>query len=135
MREDPSGKDFGTRYLEDASKVFDHNAWDNIPWDESMEEEARRIVERQKQLALPEDRVHDLLAEPSLHWDNFYSQHSDRFFMNRNWLAKEFPELDMSLATEVSACLTEQVNSKFQVGWGFRGIVIAGLSLLHCVQI
>ena len=42
-----------------------------------------------------------MLSEPARQWDDFYSQHKEKFFMNRNWLLKEFPELDMTAYPEV----------------------------------
>ena len=37
---------FGARYLSDESKVFDHNAWDDVTWDEDQ----RKVADLNKSL-------------------------------------------------------------------------------------
>ncbi|CAJ0585668.1 unnamed protein product, partial [Mesorhabditis spiculigera] len=96
MREEPSLRPsgFGTRYLTDQEKVWEHNAWDNVEWNDEMEERAQRTVEEQRSAPVEAEAASSLLAEPAKQWDAFYSQHNNKFFMDRNWLLKEFPELD-----------------------------------------
>ncbi|KAJ3109738.1 hypothetical protein HDU96_007114 [Phlyctochytrium bullatum] len=84
---------FGGRALEDESKVYDFNAWDNVGWDEQQRLEAQSIVEKQFKNPVPEeqrqlynDQAHDF-------WDKFYSIHTNSFFKDRHWLRQEFPEL------------------------------------------
>ncbi|CAI4232806.1 unnamed protein product [Auanema sp. JU1783] len=91
----PKCNPFGTRYLDDEARVWDHNAWDNVQWSEEMEEEAKQVVERQKLVKVDDERAQQLLASPAQQWDSFYEQHVDNFFKDRNWLLKEFQELDM----------------------------------------
>lgn len=40
---------FGSRYLVDADRVFDHNAWDNVEFTEERIQEAQSVIEQQKQ--------------------------------------------------------------------------------------
>ncbi|CAJ0608489.1 unnamed protein product [Cylicocyclus nassatus] len=94
--DEPKCNPFGTRYLTDETRVWEHNAWDNVDWSEEMQEHARQVVETQKTQAVEESKAKRLLEEPAKQWDAFYSQHNTNFFKDRNWLLKEFPELDMS---------------------------------------
>ncbi|KIH46163.1 hypothetical protein ANCDUO_23786, partial [Ancylostoma duodenale] len=84
------------RYLTDETRVWEHNAWDNVDWSEEMEQHARQVVETQKTQAVGDSKAKKLLDEPAKQWDAFYSQHNNNFFKDRNWLLKEFPELDMN---------------------------------------
>ncbi|CAJ0931860.1 unnamed protein product, partial [Mesorhabditis belari] len=97
MRETPSLRPsgFGTRYLTDKEKVWDHNAWDNPEWDDEMEKNAIEVIEGQKVHPVESHSVSNLLSNPVRQWNNFYARHTNKFFMDRNWLLKEFPELDM----------------------------------------
>lgn len=84
---------FGTRYLKDESDVFQHNAWDNVKWDDSHEKKALDIIEKQKEYKVNKDIASDLVGNPSHQWDNFYKCHEDKFFKDRAWLIHEFPML------------------------------------------
>ncbi|KAK6732416.1 hypothetical protein RB195_016663 [Necator americanus] len=96
VHEEPKCNPFGTRYLTDEDRVWEHNAWDNVNWSEEMEEHARKVVEIQKTQAIDYSKAKELVNEPAKQWDAFYSQHNNNFFKDRNWLLKEFPELDMN---------------------------------------
>ncbi|PIO55702.1 hypothetical protein TELCIR_22910, partial [Teladorsagia circumcincta] len=91
----PRCNPFGTRYLTDESRVWEHNAWDNVDWSEEMKKDAHRVIETQKQQAVDASKAEELIGNPEKQWDAFYSQHNNNFFKDRRWLLKEFPELDM----------------------------------------
>uniref|UniRef100_A0A0N5C1J2 SAM_MT_RSMB_NOP domain-containing protein n=1 Tax=Strongyloides papillosus TaxID=174720 RepID=A0A0N5C1J2_STREA len=84
---------FGTRYLEDESDVFQHNAWDNVKWDDDREKEALNIIKKQKEFQVNKDIASDLVGNPSQQWDKFYNHHENKFFKDRAWLTHEFPML------------------------------------------
>ncbi|CAG8600330.1 8603_t:CDS:2, partial [Ambispora leptoticha] len=88
-----SSTTFGTRLLRNSDDVFNHNAWDNVIWDEDQEKYAQeRISKQSNRLVTPEDqeRYH---AEAAEYWNAFYQKNENRFFKDRNWLKIEFPEL------------------------------------------
>ncbi|MFH4981962.1 hypothetical protein AB6A40_008671 [Gnathostoma spinigerum] len=87
---------FGTRYLVDEDKVFEHNAWDHVEWNEGQEAEAVEKVEFQRKTPVLKDDADSLLKNAASQWDLFYSKHETKFFMDRNWLLNEFPELDIT---------------------------------------
>lgn len=88
-------KQFGTRYLSDESEVFRHNAWDNVEWKLEQEEEARNKIALQKESPVASQEIEYLLQNPAEQWDTFYRTHRSKFFMDRNWLLTEFPELNV----------------------------------------
>jgi len=91
---DDSAPKFGTRYLVDADKVFEHNAWDNVEWsEEHVEAAVAKVVEQKEHPVVNAD---EFLECPADQWEKFYNVHNRNFFMDRNWLLKEFPELDFS---------------------------------------
>ncbi|CAL2033746.1 unnamed protein product [Caenorhabditis brenneri] len=99
--EKPKCNPFGTRFLTDDAKVFEHNAWDDVEWSEEQQEEAKRIVENQKTMKVDEEKAMKLLETPADQWDAFYAHNENRFFKDRNWLLKEFPELDVNFGSNL----------------------------------
>lgn len=89
---------FGTRFLNNKKNVFEHNAWDNVVWDETQEAEARAKVQENSEVLLTPEEIEKLDQEASSQWDSFYGIHQNRFFKDRNWLFTEFPELAPHLA-------------------------------------
>ncbi|XP_014675098.1 PREDICTED: methyltransferase-like protein 2-A [Priapulus caudatus] len=93
--DDGEGKrpQFGGRLLTDPRNVFEHNAWDNVVWDEEQEEAARLQVERNSRVSISEEKIEEYERRAAHYWDAFYTVHSNRFFKDRHWLFTEFPEL------------------------------------------
>ena len=84
---------FGNRTLSDPKNVFEHNAWDNVVWDEEQEREAKQKVAEQLVDAVGPDLQYQYENEAADFWDSFYGIHQNRFFKDRHWLFTEFPEL------------------------------------------
>lgn len=99
---EPKCNPFGTRYLVDEDRVWEHNAWDNVEWSKEQFKQAEEVIEKQKESRLDQCEAKKLLNEPVKQWDAFYSQHTTNFFKDRNWLLKEFHELDMDYYEGVS---------------------------------
>uniref|UniRef100_G3SRS9 Methyltransferase 8, tRNA N3-cytidine n=1 Tax=Loxodonta africana TaxID=9785 RepID=G3SRS9_LOXAF len=84
----------GSRILTDPTKVFEHNMWDHMQWSKEEEEAARKKVEENS-------AVRVLLKEQEIHFhfsalkyrSIFYKIHKNKFFKDRNWLLREFPEI------------------------------------------
>ena len=91
---------FGNRYLTDKDKVFEHNAWDNIEWDENLLQEAKKKVENNSSKFVSEQRKEELEREAAQKWDKFCSIHDKRFFKDRKWIFTDFPELGETLLTQ-----------------------------------
>ncbi|XP_058126092.1 tRNA N(3)-methylcytidine methyltransferase Mettl2 isoform X1 [Anopheles ziemanni] len=84
---------FGNRFLSADDNVFQHNAWDNIQWDDEQEQAALEGVRKNSSVKLPDAEVDRLATEADQNWDRFYGIHQNRFFKDRHWLFTEFPEL------------------------------------------
>ncbi|CAL1688773.1 unnamed protein product [Lasius platythorax] len=84
---------FGTRNLPLDGDVFQHNAWDNVTWDEEQEKLARQKVDENSIVTLPHEEFLKYETEADKYWDKFYDIHNNRFFKDRHWLLIEFPEL------------------------------------------
>ncbi|XP_075032999.1 tRNA N(3)-cytidine methyltransferase METTL2-like [Mixophyes fleayi] len=84
---------FGNRHLKDPSKVFQHNAWDNVQWSEEQESAAREKVLENSFHPVPPEQQEEYENKANNFWDKFYTIHENRFFKDRQWLFTEFPEL------------------------------------------
>ena len=100
----------GSRYLTDEAQVFEKNAWDHVPPPEDQDEKISAAIARQKKVPVPDDKKSESYVisvsqhligatvkyntRPSLYWDIFYRNNSGNFFKDRNWLLREFPQLD-----------------------------------------
>ncbi|KAM5279979.1 tRNA N(3)-cytidine methyltransferase METTL8, mitochondrial [Ctenodactylus gundi] len=83
----------GSRILTDPTKVFEHNMWDHMQWSKEEEAAARKKVEENSEVrVIPEEQV-KYESEANKYWDTFYKIHKNKFFKNRNWLLREFPEI------------------------------------------
>ncbi|KAJ1136615.1 hypothetical protein NDU88_003030 [Pleurodeles waltl] len=84
---------FGNRHLNDPSRVFQHNAWDNVKWSKEQEAAAQKKVQENSEQLLPPEKQNEYEVGAHGFWDKFYSIHENRFFKDRHWLFTEFPEL------------------------------------------
>ncbi|XDC51673.1 hypothetical protein R6Z07M_002855 [Ovis aries] len=83
----------GSRILTDRTKVFEHNMWDHMQWSKEEEEEARKKVEENSAVRVHLEEQVKYEREASKYWDTFYKIHKNKFFKDRNWLLREFPEI------------------------------------------
>uniref|UniRef100_A0A8D2DYG1 tRNA N(3)-cytidine methyltransferase n=1 Tax=Sciurus vulgaris TaxID=55149 RepID=A0A8D2DYG1_SCIVU len=94
----------GSRILTDPAKVFEHNMWDHMQWSKEEEEAARKKVEENSAVQVIPEEQDKYESEASKYWDVFYKIHKNKFFKNRNWLLREFPEiLPVDLKTKENA--------------------------------
>jgi len=97
---------FGTRYLTDPSKVFEHNAWDQVTPDPEHLAAALEKIKFQHEHKLPDKKRLKFLDRPAYFWDMFYLNNGENFFKNRKWLVREFPTLKTCMLKEVySSCM------------------------------
>nr|XP_058909533.1 tRNA N(3)-methylcytidine methyltransferase METTL8, mitochondrial isoform X4 [Kogia breviceps] len=83
----------GSRILTDPAKVFEHNMWDHMQWSKEEEEAARKKVEENSAVRVLLEEQVKYESEASKYWDTFYKIHKNKFFKDRNWLLREFPEI------------------------------------------
>uniref|UniRef100_A0A8D0GYL0 tRNA N(3)-cytidine methyltransferase n=1 Tax=Sphenodon punctatus TaxID=8508 RepID=A0A8D0GYL0_SPHPU len=95
--EDPGGGGkrlrFGSRFLTDPARLFQHNAWDNVEWSEEQEASARSKVQENSAQLVSQDQQDDYELNANKYWNDFYKIHENGFFKDRHWLFTEFPEL------------------------------------------
>ncbi|XP_029033006.1 tRNA N(3)-methylcytidine methyltransferase METTL2 [Osmia bicornis bicornis] len=91
---------FGNRTLSDNDNVFQHNAWDNVVWNEEQEKLAQQKVNENSTVTLADDKVWEYECEANKYWDKFYGIHDNKFFKDRHWLFTEFPELAVDTVKE-----------------------------------
>ncbi|XP_053988456.1 tRNA N(3)-methylcytidine methyltransferase METTL2 isoform X1 [Hylaeus volcanicus] len=84
---------FGSRILSNDTNVFQHNAWDNVTWDEEQQKLAQQKVVENSTVTLPNEKIREYECEANKYWDKFYGIHVNKFFKDRHWLFTEFPEL------------------------------------------
>ena len=84
------------RFLTQGENVFAHNAWDDVIWDEEMISSAEKSIQLNSSNKMTSQDADDVLKNAAQNWDKFYGVHEHKFFKDRNWLLKEFPELDDS---------------------------------------
>nr|CAD2145141.1 unnamed protein product [Meloidogyne enterolobii] len=84
---------FGQRFLNDETRVFEYNAWDDVDWPDEKEKEIKNTIELQQSHPVDDKIVADLLDTPNKQWETFYLSHGNKFFMNRKWVIREFSEL------------------------------------------
>ncbi|XP_011228950.1 mRNA N(3)-methylcytidine methyltransferase METTL8 isoform X3 [Ailuropoda melanoleuca] len=83
----------GSRILTDPAKVFEHNMWDHMQWSEEEKAAARKKVEENSAVRVLLEEQVKYEDEASKYWDTFYKIHKNKFFKDRNWLLREFPEI------------------------------------------
>ncbi|GAA5953529.1 hypothetical protein JCM21900_006192 [Sporobolomyces salmonicolor] len=83
----------GGRLLTEDRDPWTHNAWDQVEWDNELEQFARDAVDRQRDSPVPKELQDKYNADPAGQWDAFYARNKDNFFKDRSWLRTEFPEL------------------------------------------
>jgi len=66
---------------------------DNVEWDASQKELAKRKVMENSSVLASQDDQEKYEVRANKYWDSFYSIHQNRFFKDRHWLFTEFPEL------------------------------------------
>ncbi|XP_048374153.1 tRNA N(3)-methylcytidine methyltransferase METTL2-like [Sphaerodactylus townsendi] len=84
---------FGSRFLTDPARLFQHNAWDNVEWSEEQEAAARRKVQENSAQLVSPDQQEAYEVNANQYWNEFYKTHESGFFKDRHWLFSEFPEL------------------------------------------
>ncbi|XP_040601482.1 mRNA N(3)-methylcytidine methyltransferase METTL8 isoform X2 [Mesocricetus auratus] len=106
----------GSRILTDPAKVFEHNMWDYMQWSKEEEAAARKKVEENSATRVaPEEQV-KFENDANKYWNTFYQTHKNKFFKNRNWLLREFPEIlpvDQNTKEKVEESSRDQVRSNF----------------------
>ncbi|XP_011902375.1 PREDICTED: methyltransferase-like protein 8 isoform X2 [Cercocebus atys] len=83
----------GSRILTDPAKVFEHNMWDHMQWSKEEAAAARKKVKENSAVRVLLKEQVKYEREASKYWDTFYKIHKNKFFKDRNWLLREFPEI------------------------------------------
>ncbi|XP_053454052.1 tRNA N(3)-methylcytidine methyltransferase METTL8, mitochondrial isoform X2 [Nycticebus coucang] len=83
----------GSRILTDPAKVFEYNMWDHMQWSKEEEETARKKVKENSAVRVLLEEQVKYENDASKYWDTFYKIHKNKFFKDRNWLLREFPEI------------------------------------------
>lgn len=84
---------FGNRHLSENSDIYQHNAWDNVDWDEEFKNSVIEKIDVNSKQKLSVEKALELDQKSSFYWEQFYDKHDNKFFKDRHWLFTEFPEL------------------------------------------
>ncbi|CAG8484349.1 5755_t:CDS:2 [Scutellospora calospora] len=114
---------FGTRILENKEHVWNHNAWDNVEWDEEQERYAREKVHKQSNKPMPLEEQQKYHQDASKYWNTFYLHNENKFFKDRQWLKIEFPELHDATKLDVGP------KKIFEIGCGAGNTMFPLLSV------
>lgn len=87
---------FGCRYLEDKSKVWNHNSWDNVLWDTNQVENAENVIKQHSEYVSNNHSINVSYLDTQQQWNKFYSKNDRNFFKDRNWFEVEFNDLFFS---------------------------------------
>ncbi|XP_055925971.1 tRNA N(3)-methylcytidine methyltransferase METTL2-like [Argiope bruennichi] len=110
--EDRKKPQFGTRYLNEPDKVFQHNAWDDVEWDEELKQNAEEKIKYNSQALVSEEEQEKYENEANQFWDKFYNIHENRFFKDRHWLFTEFPDLCINSEPNEDENTSENISNK-----------------------
>ncbi|KAF6115000.1 methyltransferase like 8 [Phyllostomus discolor] len=66
---------------------------DHMQWSEEEEAAARKKVEENSAVRVLQEEQVKYESEANKYWDTFYKIHKNKFFKDRNWLLREFPEI------------------------------------------
>ncbi|XP_013374224.1 PREDICTED: methyltransferase-like protein 8 isoform X2 [Chinchilla lanigera] len=69
------------------------NSRDHMQWSKEEAAAARKKVEENSAVRVTQEEQVKYENEASKYWDTFYKIHKNKFFKNRNWLLREFPEI------------------------------------------
>ncbi|CAG7823125.1 unnamed protein product, partial [Allacma fusca] len=117
----PHFKAFRNRPLTDATAVFQHNAWDNVEWNEEMEAQAQDAISKNTKTVMEQEKVEALEKEADENWNKFYEIHQNKFFKDRNWLFTEFPELEGPFGCSVTQEEFEEGMRSKRMGESYTG--------------
>ena len=96
-KEDMEQRPNRDRHLDtcEDDRIWEHNAWDNIPWTPDQQAQVLHTIQTQRDLAQPlsPQQLHEHCEQAGSKWDAFYANHSRWFFKDRKWLEMEFPEV------------------------------------------
>nr|XP_060637144.1 tRNA N(3)-methylcytidine methyltransferase METTL2-like [Anolis sagrei ordinatus] len=102
-------RQFGNRFLTDPTRLFQHNAWDNVEWSEEQEAVAQAKVQENSIEFVPQDQQDAYEFNANEYWNAFYKTHENGFFKDRHWLFTEFPELAPNLCdSHIGTCANKE---------------------------
>ena len=82
----------GEKAQEATKQVDTEHSWQDLEWDKNREEAARLVVAQEtEQLSSEEAARYE--TQSAQYWDDFYDKHNSKFFKQRNYLPREFPEV------------------------------------------